>query len=336
MGYRFGIYGCQHSHIEVFIDQMLALGGTCAGIYENDSPSLAKQIAQRRGIPFLDDPERLADETVTVIGSSAVNNRKMDIIEWCERRGKHIMVDKPVATNRGQLERLEAVLSRGTIQVGVLLTERFRAAIHTLKQAIDAGKLGRIVSITTRKPHRLSPASRHPSHFSKEESGGVLIDLFIHDFDLLRYLTGQEVTAVHSQAAKHVLPEHPAFFDTATAQVMMSGGTLGQLYADWHTPTASWTWGDCRLFVAGTEGCAELRLNGDPSVAKEELYFQITNDDPFTKVELNQPEVNITEDFIRRMEGKPGVLAHRDIVETIRATVLADERALVYNAFERE
>ncbi|MEF3306565.1 Gfo/Idh/MocA family protein [Paenibacillus sp. GYB003] len=334
MGYRFGIYGCQHSHIAVFIDQMLAMGGTCAGIYETDAPELAKQIAERRGIPLVDDPNAFADEAVTVIGSSAVSSRKLDIIEWCERHGKHVMVDKPVAVNRGQLERLEAVLERGRIQVGVLLTERFRASIRTLKQAIDAGRLGRIVSLTMRKPHRLNPASRHPSHFSKEESGGIVIDLFIHDFDLLRYLTGQEVAAVHCQVAKHILPEHPTFFDTAAAQAFMSGGTIGQLYADWHTPDKSWTWGDCRLFAVGTEGCAELRLNGDPSVANEELYFQTTNGEPFAKMELSEPGAGIAEDFIGRIEGRPSVLTHRDILETIRATVTADEAAVKYNAFK--
>ncbi|RKN71210.1 Gfo/Idh/MocA family protein [Paenibacillus ginsengarvi] len=333
MSYRFGIYGCQHAHIASFVDQMLALGATCAGIYEPESPSLAQSLAQRHGIMLVDSPDAFLDSSVNVIGSSAVNNRKIDVIEWCERHGKHVMLDKPVATNREQLERLEAVLNRGSIQVGVMLTERFRASIHTLKQAIDAGKLGRIVSISTRKPHRLSPASRHAWHFSKRESGGLVIDLFIHDFDLLRFLTGQEVASVHSQVAKHILPEYPDFYDTAAAQVSMSGGTMAQLYTDWHTPTKSWTWGDCRIFIVGTEGCAELRLNGDPSVGQEELYFQITHDEPFAKMELTKPETNLTQDFIRRIENKPSVLTHRDIAETIRATVLADENASVFNAF---
>ncbi|TMV44458.1 Gfo/Idh/MocA family oxidoreductase [Paenibacillus mesophilus] len=334
MSYRFAIHGCQHAHITAFIDQMLALGGTCAGIYEQDSPGLARSISERHGIPIVDDPSVFEDESVRIIGCSAVNNRKIDVIEWCDRHGKHVMADKPVITDRASLERLEAVIGRGRIQVGVMLTERFRASVYTLKQAIDSGKLGRIVSITMRKPHRLSPASRHASHFSREESGGLINDLFIHDFDLLRHLTGQELASIRSQLAKHILPEHPTFYDTATAQVMMSGGTMAQLYTDWHTPVKSWTWGDCRIFVSGTEGCAELRLSGDPSVAVgEEMYFQITNGEPFAKMELSKPEANITEDFIRRIENKPSVQTHRDILETCRATVIADENAVLFNAF---
>lgn len=335
MSVSFGIYGCQHGHITLFINQMLALGATCAGIYEPESPGLARQISERHGIPLVDDPAVFTAEAVSIIGSSAVNNRKIDVIEWCERHGKHVMLDKPVVTNRDGLERLEAVAERGAIQVGVLLTERFRASISTLKRAIDAGELGKIVGITMRKPHRLSPATRHAWHFSKEQSGGIVIDLFVHDFDLLRWLTGQEVASVNSRVAKHILPEHPTFYDTASAQVTMSGGTFAQLYTNWHSPDKSWTWGDCRIFVDGTDACAELRLNGDPSVGNEELYFQVARDKPFAKREISPPESNITADFLRRIAGEPSVLTQRDIVETSRATVLADETAVVFNAFEK-
>ena len=334
MSFKFGIYGCEHGHITVFIGELLAMGGTCAGIYDPGRSALAQKLAERYAVPLLDDPSGLADESVKLIGSSAVNNQKIDIIEWCERHGKHIMVDKPAVTGRNGLERLEAVIGRGNIQIGMLLTERFRASTVTLKKAIEAGKLGKIVSITMRKPHKLNPASRPAWHFSKEQNGGIVIDLFVHDFDLLRWLTGQEPVNVQAQMAKHVLPEYPDFYDAASAQVLMSGGTIAQLYSDWHTPEQSWTWGDCRIFVTGTEGCAELRLSGDPSVnPKEELYFQITRSEPFVKVELDKPERNMMQDFLDRIAGKPSVLTHRDILETSRATVIADEQAMLFNAF---
>jgi predicted dehydrogenase len=335
MSNRFGIYGCQHGHIAAFISQMLALGWTCAGIYEPETSGLARQLSERHGIPLIEDLTVLTEESVRVIGSSAINNRKIDVIEWCERHGKHVMLDKPVVTDRHSLERLEAVVVRGSIEVGMLLTERFRASLYTLKQAVDAGTFGQVVSITMRKPHRLAAESRHAWHFSKEQNGGLILDLFVHDFDLLRWLTGQEIVGIQSQIAKHMLPEHPTFYDTACSQVMLSGGTMAQLYTDWHTPDQSWTWGDCRLFLTGTQGCAELRLSGDPSVeAQEELYFQVTHDQPFSKLQLNRPEANITEDFLARIDNKASLLTSKDILETSRAAVLADENAVIFHAFQ--
>ncbi|MDF2963039.1 MAG: oxidoreductase, partial [Paenibacillus sp.] len=282
---KFAIIGCRHGHIGMFVTEMLKLGYTCEGICEPDEPSLAIGFSEKFGIPLASDPEALLSPGVSIIGSSAVNNEKIDLIELCEQYGKHIMLDKPLITCREGLERLEAVFNRGSIQVGMLLTSRDRRSIYTLKQKIDEGRLGEIVSITMRKPHRLSPASRQPWHFSKEQNGGIILDLLIHDFDLLRWLTGREVTGVNSLMAKHILPEYPEFYDTATVQVRMEGNLLAQLYTDWHTPESCWAFGDCRIFVSGTKGCAELRIFGDPSVSMDELMFQITNEEKFHRVE---------------------------------------------------
>ncbi|MFD0712911.1 Gfo/Idh/MocA family protein [Paenibacillus sp. GCM10027626] len=332
---KFGIIGCRHGHISSFITEMIELGHTCAGIYEQDK-AFAAQIAAPFGIPVLDSEEPLLADDIEIIGSSAINSEKIAIIEQCERYGKAIMVDKPAVVNRAQLERLKAVLDRGLIQVGMMLTERFRSSTAALHRLIQEGRLGRIVSISTRKPHRLSPEARQPWHFEKEHNGGIIADLFIHDFDLLRWLTGCEITGIHSMMSKRIMPDKPTFYDAATAQVMLGGGVMAQLYADWHTPAKSWTWGDCRLFVVGTEGSAELRLNGDPLVAHEELLLWVSNDHAYERLELDAVPVNCTADFLNRIAGKPALVSHEDMYMACRATVLADEQAVIYNHFESE
>jgi predicted dehydrogenase len=326
---QFSIIGCRHGHISMFIREMIELGYTCAGIYEPDEPSLAKGFSEQFGIPLVDDPEPLLVPEIRIVGSSAVNNEKIDVIEKCEKYGKHIMLDKPIVTSREGLSRLESVFGREKIQVGMLLTSRDRSSIYTLKQSMDEGQLGEIVSITMRKPHRLSPASRHPWHFSKEQNGGIIVDLLIHDFDLLRWLTGREVLGINSFIAKHILPEYTQFYDTATVQVRMEGNILAQLYTDWHTPDQSWAFGDCRIFVSGTKGCAELRLFGDPSVAMEELMFKTTNQEKFHRVELVQAPATVIEDFLHRIEGKTYTISHQDLLLASMATIEADEQAVI-------
>ncbi|TDF93208.1 Gfo/Idh/MocA family protein [Paenibacillus piri] len=329
---QFAIIGCRHGHIGMFIAEMMALGYRCAGIYEAGEPSLARQLSDKFDIPVTGDLESLLAPEIGMVGSSAVNCEKIDWIELCEQHGKPIMLDKPIVTSREGLNRLEAVMERGVIQVGMLLTSRDRSSIYTLKRHMDAGALGNIVSITMRKPHRLAPATRQPWHFAKLENGGIIVDLLIHDFDLLRWLTGREVEGTSGLMAKHILPEYPDFYDTATVQVRLEGGILAQLYTDWHTPDTCWAFGDCRIFVSGTKGCAELRLFGDPSVASaagDELMFTMTNEEKFHRVELIQPPVSVVEDFIRRTEGKPHLVTHQDLYLACRATLEADEQALV-------
>ncbi|WJH33895.1 Gfo/Idh/MocA family oxidoreductase [Paenibacillus sp. CC-CFT747] len=220
----FGIIGCQHGHIAGFLTEMLRLGHRCAGISETGEPALAERLSLQHGIPLVKEARSLLeDPEVSVIGSSAVNAFKLDVIEQCEAYGKHVMLDKPIAVNRHQLERLEGVIGRGGIQIGMMLTERFRPVLYTLSRMLEREELGKVVSLTMRKPHKLTPSSRHAWHFSKEQNGGIVMDLFVHDFDLLRWLTGQEIRSVQTVVTKNGMPEYPTFYDTACAQVVMDG-----------------------------------------------------------------------------------------------------------------
>ncbi|WNQ12547.1 Gfo/Idh/MocA family oxidoreductase [Paenibacillus aurantius] len=329
---RFGIIGCQHPHIGNFISGMLKLGYTCAGIYEQENGELAGKLSETYGVPLVSDPESLlSSPEVEVIGCASINAEKIDVIEWCEKHGKHVMVDKPVVTTDEGLSRLKGVMDRGRIQIGMLVAGRFSPLLYSLKKRIDAGELGRLLSITTRKPHRLHPASRPAWHFSKERNGGIIIDLLIHDMDLLRYLTGREISDLEGFIAKNGFPEYPDFYDSAGVQVYMEGGIAAQLYADWYTAGSSWTWGDCRIFVTGTKGSAELRLSGDPLIAKEGLLLLVTDTQALHRVVPESPPVTILEDFMGRLQGHPALQTHEDILKASQAVIRADRQAKVIN-----
>jgi predicted dehydrogenase len=327
---KFAIIGCEHGHIGIFVQEMLDLGYECAGIYEPSNHDLAHAIGDPHGIPIIDDRELLLGDDVTIIGSSAVNRDKIAIVELCEQRGKSIMLDKPAVVDRAGLQKLEQVMERGKIHVGMLLTERARPGMYTLAEHIREGLLGEIVSIGIRKPHRLSPQSRRPWFFDNAQCGGIIVDLLIHDFDLLRWLTGKEIVQMSSYIGKNILPEHPTFYDAASVQVLLDGGITAQLYADWHTSERSWTWGDCRIFVSGTLGCAEIRLEGDPllSDGNEGLYLQVTDKESWHRVELMESPLSITGDFVNRVKGGPGLLSHKDIRLASKASIESDESAI--------
>ncbi|WP_409341338.1 Gfo/Idh/MocA family protein [Paenibacillus sp. MBLB4367] len=330
---KFSIIGCQHGHVDIFISEMLALGHECVGIYEPDNIQLATSIAGKHGIPLVADRSRLVADDVDVVGSAAVNSEKIDVIELCEAHGKPIMVDKPIVTSTEAFERLQAVIGRGKIKVGMLLTERFSAAIHTLKKLIDNGELGDIVTIGMRKPHRLRKETRPDWFFDKAQCGGIVIDLFIHDFDLLRWFTGKEVVATEGYVSKNILPEHPTFYDAASLLVRLEGDIVAQLYADWHTPEKSWTWGDGRIFVTGTQGFAELRLEGDPSIGHRQLLLQVTNESEQRQIEPEQPPFTITEDFLKHIAGKPHVITHDAILKSTWDTLQADAKTPVIGRY---
>ncbi|CAI6080183.1 Gfo/Idh/MocA family protein [Cohnella sp. JJ-181] len=325
----FSIIGCQHGHIASVIENMLGMGYRCAGIYEEagEDRRLANALSGRFGVPLLDAVDEALAQDVSVVGCSAVNSRKIDVVELCEARGKPVMLDKPAVTNRAGLERLRGIVGRGRIEVGMLLTQRFHAGVHTLKALIDQGALGRVVSLDMRKPHRLNAGDRPAWFFDHERSGGIIQDLLVHDLDLLRWLTGSEIADLQGYMAKRILPEHPSFYDAAALNVRLADGTFAQLYADWHTPARSWTWGDGRIFAVGTEGTAELRLQGDPGGTREPVLHMSNGMEALHAVPLIRPPVGIYADFANRLRGGASVLSGADVLLASEAAVAADEKA---------
>jgi hypothetical protein len=115
----------------------------------------------------------------------------------------------------------------------------------------------------------------------------------------------------------------------------MENHIIANLYADWHTPEQCWTWGDTRIFITGTKGKAEVRLNGDPLIANEELLLIVTNDNKLASCPLIPVQGNLTENFIERAQGRStsGIssISHQDILMASAATIEAD-RKVVYVA----
>ncbi|RKN84683.1 Gfo/Idh/MocA family protein [Paenibacillus ginsengarvi] len=338
MSYRFAVIGCRHGHIRSFIKEMLDKGHTCAGIYDAEDWKLARQCVELYNVPLVDHVEELLVPSVHIIGSSAVNNEKIDIIEACERGGQHIVLDKPAVTDGDGLRRLEAVMERGRIQIGLMLPKRFWGTMTALKREIDAGAIGDIVHLYITSPHKLLPATRDAWHFSKKRNGGVLIDLLIHDMDVLRWLTGKEIVMTQSVMSKTILPEYPDFYDTAAVQVMMDDGTTAQVHADWHTPATNKDGRFSRIVIAGTEGYAEYGVVYDAKQGKNATYARITRgdgDDPDgTFLKPDAETASAVSDFLDRVDGKQGLFTHVDILAASRATIEADESAVIRNRFD--
>lgn len=329
MSAQFSIVGCQHGHISGFISKMLEKGYTCAGIYDSGDQTQVKKLSGRFNIPIVHDDEPLFSSSVHIVGTSAMNSEKMEIIEKCEQYGKHVIVDKPMVTNRDGLRRLEALLARKQIQIGMLLPKRFDGYMNALKQEIERGSFGDIVNISIRSPHLLSVSSRPEWFFSRTKNGGLIHDLLIHDFDLLRWLTGKEIGTTQSVMTKNILPEYPDFYDTVTMQLLLGDKMTVQLYADWHTPVKSTNGRHSSLVVVGTKGSAEYVTRWNPVTEKDERKLWISNE-AHSYLELDPVPVSNTAilDFLGRVEGRDGTFTHHDILTACRIAVEADEQAL--------
>jgi len=173
-----------------------------------------------------------------------------DLIEQFCRAGKAVFCEKPVDLDIARVQNVLKVVDEvnGTLMVG--FNRRFDPDFTGVKDAIDDGTIGQVemVTITSRDP------GAPPIEYIKR-SGGIFRDMTIHDFDMARWLLGDEVTEVQASASVLVDQEigNAGDFDSVNVLLKTESGRQAVI-----TNTRRATYGyDQRIEVLGSEGMAQ-------------------------------------------------------------------------------
>ena len=324
---KFGIYGCRHFHLEIALTEMLEMGHECVGIYEPEG-SLAKKLAEKYGIKVLNSAEAFFQAEPEMALCSSVNSEKIDRIEECCARGIHIMLDKPLVSCQADYDRLLKAMESGA-QIGLMLTERFSAPARRLKELVDEGVLGDVVGLYFSKPHKLMPENRESWHFDKTKNGGPVIDLSIHDLDLMRWVTGSEIKDIMGIMKVGDRPEYPDLYDDVKMVVEMENGVTGSLMCDWWTPDAYPMFGDEIISCTGTKGRCVVHDTGDPNLHKEPYLTLCTENEPEVILTADEPKTGLMKDFLDRINGLPCIITQEDVLLSTKATLDADKAVKV-------
>lgn len=236
----------------------------------------------------------------------------------CLESGAHVLMEKPLA---GTIEEGEKLIAKAEAKNKLLMVghiERFNPAILELKKRINAGKLGKIFMIHSR---RQSP---FPSRIMDV---GVALDLASHELDIMRYLSGSEVETLNSQVSRVL---HPHSEDIVFSVLKFKNGILGVLDVNWVTPTKireiSIT-GERGMYVANylTQELVFHENAGIPDEpGKFELYagqFSTVLEGQMIKYQINkrEPLVNELEAFVKCIRaGKKPVPDGRDGLEALK------------------
>lgn len=188
---------------------------TVLAMVADADPERAKALASRYGA-----------RAVTV--AEAINSDAIDavLLEAAARAGKAVYCEKPIDLSLARARQVvEKVLPLG-VPVTVGFNRRFDASHQQLRREIEAGAIGQIELV-----QMVCRASVMPPLEYLRSSGGQMRDQAIHFFDLLRFLTGDEVTTVAALGGALALAEIAEFDDVDTSIVMlrMRGGALAQL-----------------------------------------------------------------------------------------------------------
>ncbi len=215
-----------------------------------------KEWAKSLGIPNISsDPEDVFnDPEVDAVFICSSTDTHADFIIKAAKAGKHVFCEKPIHTDIAKInEAIKAVEEAGVkLQVGFV--RRFDKSHKAVRDAVASGKLG--------KPYVVKVCSRDPEPPSIEYvkvSGGIFSDMMIHDFDMVRYLSGSEVTEVYAIGECLVNPDIAQYDDVDTAIVTLkfANGAMGVIDNCRQAPYGY----DQRVEVHCEKGCVQDNNN---------------------------------------------------------------------------
>jgi hypothetical protein len=178
------------------------------------------QVAARLGCAAFKDAEELLQQGVDAVTIAAPTHLHRDIAIDCAARGIHILVEKPIAPTVEESRAIVAAARRAGVTLMVGHVERFNPAVQSIKRAIkDQDILSIAITRVGPFPPRMSNV-------------GVVIDLAVHDIDLIRWFTESEIVEIQPQTSSAVAERE----DIALLQFRTASGVLAHINTNWLTP----------------------------------------------------------------------------------------------------
>ena len=214
---RIGVIGVGRigsMHTELLVHRVP--GATVTAIHDA-YPETAATVAAALGVTRTATVEELIHSpAVDAVAICTSTDTHADLIVAAAQAGKAIFCEKPVSLDLAEVDRaLRAVDDAGVpFQIG--FNRRFDPAHASVRAAVDAGQVGepQLVRITSRDP------APPPIEYIRD-SGGIFLDMTIHDFDMARYVTGSEVVEVFARGAVRVDAAIGEAGDIDTAMIML-------------------------------------------------------------------------------------------------------------------
>ncbi|NLX93698.1 MAG: inositol 2-dehydrogenase [Clostridiales bacterium] len=231
------------------------------GITDVKKTGLA-ELAAELGIEkiYADYKEMMADKEIDAVLVCSSTDTHADISIEAAKAGKHIFCEKPVDLTPEKVQAVIEAVKKAGVKLQVGFNRRFDHNFAKVKSMVTAGKIGdvHIVKITSRDP------SPPPAEYSAV-SGGMFLDMTIHDFDMARFLAGSEVTEVYASATCLVDPAigEAGDVDTAIITLKFENGALGVID---NSRRAAYGY-DQRIEVFGSNGAAVASNDTDTTVA---------------------------------------------------------------------
>jgi myo-inositol 2-dehydrogenase / D-chiro-inositol 1-dehydrogenase len=234
------------------------------------SHEAAEAVAARCGIPKVvaTAEEVICDPKVEAVLICTPTGTHADLIVQAAKAGKQIFCEKPIAFSLDKIDMALAAVAKGGVKLQIGFNRRFDSNFRRVQRAVASGEIGQpcLMHIISRDP---AP----PSISYIRTSGGIFLDMMIHDFDMARYLIGDEVEEMYTTAGVLAEPEigKAGDLDMAIVTLRFKNGAIGTID---NSRKAVFGY-DQRVEILGTKGkiASENRFPNEVVVSTGESIY---------------------------------------------------------------
>ncbi len=225
-------------------ETLAGLDGIDGLVITDERPDVTAAVAAKHGATAVGSVEELLASGIDGVVVAAATPAHAELTLAAVERGIPTFCEKPIASTAAESARVAETITRTGIPVQVGYQRRFDAAFAAAKAAVDNGSLGIVHTVRSTTMDPTPP----PLDYIKG-SGGIFRDCAVHDFDVVRWITGQHAVEVYATGSVQGDPLFAEYGDVDTAAVVVrfDGGALGVISNARYNARGY----DCRLEIHG-------------------------------------------------------------------------------------
>ena len=274
-------------------------------------------VSNRFSVSYFMNYKDLLKERLDAVVIAAPTSLHHEMASAALQAGLHVLVEKPICSNMRQAEKLVDMAEDVGLTLSVGHIERYNPVVAFAKKALRGNEYGQLITASTRRVSSLPERIRDV---------GVIMDLGIHDMDVLRFLIGSPVRSIYTLGGRE---KHAKFEDHANILMSFENGVTGFVEVNWLTPMKV-----RRLSLTCIKNFVELDYTtqsvtiSSSTLMKYDPFnlYQVPFEYDIRQVSLQKKEPLRLEleDFLGAIKGrKKPLVTGRDAMETLRVAEAA-------------
>lgn len=245
---KIGIMSFAHMHAYSYADCLKKIPDVgLAAIFDEDIKR-GREASEKYNVPHYSNQSDFLKESMDAVIICSENSRHKEMVINAAKAKKHILCEKPIATNVLDAQEMIDVCKEHNVTLQIAYPVRFSSPIQELKEMIDKGELGEILAFRT------TNRGQNPGGWFidiEQSGGGAVLDHTVHMVDIMRWYLNEEVVEVKSIVDSYF---HNIDIDDAGLLTLeFESGVIASHDSSWSRFAEFPTWGDVTIEVIGTK-----------------------------------------------------------------------------------